>query len=109
MSANVNTYKSSQTGTNLFSTSNSLSIPTATETTSESLQTTSLILFNVQQLLTARVPERVVAHVLCAAVYGLRAGGALDKSAAVGQSDELGEGVWALGAAHQRCMADLLC
>lgn len=85
----------------LLRTSNGLSIPTTTETTSESLQTTSLVLFDVQQLLTAGVPEWVVADILCAAVDGLRAGGALDEGAAVGQSDELGEGVWSLGAAHQ--------
>ena len=110
MSANGDEFKTRDgSRTYLFRASNSLSIPTTTETTSKSLQTTSFILFNVQQLLTAGVPERVVADVFCAAVYGLRAGGALDKGAAVGESDELGEGVWSLGAAHQRGMADLLC
>jgi hypothetical protein len=97
------------TRTNLFRPSNSLSIPPTTETTSESLQTTSLILLDIQQFLTARVPQRVVAHIFRAAVYGLRAGGALDERAAVGESDELGKGVWSLGAAHQRGVADLLC
>ena len=107
MSANVNTYKSSQTGTNLFSTSNSLSIPTATETTSESLQTTSLILFNVQQLLTAGVPEGAIPHVLCGAVDGHGRSGALGECAAVGEGHELGEGIWTSGPTEEGSVSNL--
>lgn len=50
--------------THLLRARNDFGIPTPTESSSEPLQPTSLILFHIRQFLTARVPQRVVLRVL---------------------------------------------
>lgn len=88
--------------------SHSLGIPTTTKAASKPLQAAGLVLFNIQQLLRAGVPQRRVAHVLCGAQNGGGRGGALGEGGAVGQGDELGEGIGALGTAQEGGMARLL-
>ena len=58
-----------------------------------------LILLHIQQFLTARVPQDVVFRVARGLVDGLRRRGAVGEGRAVGERDELREGVGALGAA----------
>lgn len=93
--------------THLLSSSNNLSIPTPTEPASEPLQATRLVLLDIRQFLTARVPERAVLGVFGRAVDGQRRRRAVQVGRAVGQRDHLRESVGPLGAAQQRGVPDL--
>lgn len=83
-------------------------IPPCAELGSEGGQFARLVLLDVQQLLTAGVPQRVVPDVLGALEDGLRAGRAQREGGAVGQGDELCECVGPLGAAQEGRVAHLL-
>lgn len=94
--------------THLLTSLHSLSIEPPPEPPPEALQPTRLVLLDIEEFLTARVPHGVVLGVLGAAVDGLGAGGAVQEGGAVGEGDHLGEGVGAFGAADEGGMADLL-
>lgn len=93
--------------THLLSSSDNLRIPTPTEPASEPLQATRLVLLDIGQFLTARVPERAVLGVFGRAVDGQRRRRAVQVRRAVGQRDHLRESVGPLGAAQQRGVPDL--
>ena len=85
-----------------------LRIPAPAEFTPEGPQPAGLVLLDIQQFLTRRVPQRRVARVLGRLVDGHRGRGAVGVGAAVGEGDELGEGVGALGAAEEGGVAVLM-
>ena len=93
--------------TYLLRSSNNLRIPAPTEPPSEFLQPSCLVLLHVRQLLTARIPQRVVLGVFGRAVDRGRRGRAVQVCGAVGKRDHLRESVGPLGAAQQRGVADL--
>lgn len=84
-----------------------LRIPSTTKLCSESAQTTSFVLLDVHQLLTARIPDWMVSNVLCTAIDRRWRRGAVQVCAAVGEGDELGEGVGPLWSPQQRRVATL--
>lgn len=82
-------------------------IPAATELGAEGSEPAGLVLLDVHQLAGRRVPEETVARVAGGAVDGGGRGGAVREGAAVGQRDELREGVGPLGPAQQRGVSAL--
>jgi hypothetical protein len=71
-------------------------VPSSAELCAESGQFSSFVLLYVQQLLRAGMPQRRIPYVLGALVNGLGVRCAQGEGAAVGEGDELGEGVGAL-------------
>lgn len=84
-----------------------LSIPPPPKLGPKRRQLARLVLLNIQQLLATRVPQRRVANVLCGSVDGLRVRRAQCEGRAVGERDQLREGVRPLGAPQKRCVPDL--
>lgn len=82
-------------------------IEAAAETRSESSESTSLIVLNVHKLAARRVPQERVAGITRRAVHRHGRGGAVGERAAVGERDELGEGVGALRAAEKGSVSAL--
>jgi hypothetical protein len=75
-------------------------VPSSAELCAESRQFSSLVL-HIQQLLRARVPQRRIPYALCALVYWLGVRCAQCEGAAVGEGNELCEGVGALQSLEQ--------
>lgn len=85
-----------------------LRVPPAPKPLPERPQPPGLVGLDVEQLLARRVPERGVAGVFCGAVDRGRGRGAVGEGAPVRERDQLGEGVGALGAVDDGCVADLV-
>jgi hypothetical protein len=83
------------------------SVPPPTIFRSERGQLPCFVLFYVEQLLGAWIPQRRIPGILCALVHGYRGCGAVHKSAAVAEGDELGKCIGALRAAEERRVSDL--